>query len=180
MALQNSPNKFGDLTKFLHWLIALLFVIQYFLVYRRESFPNDTNEKLQYLLLHKSLGICVIVLALVMLAWRRVGIRPSMPSSMSLLEITVARYMHIALYAAMLIMPLSGILMSLYGGYPVAFFGLFEFPKLGAKNEAMGSFFYTTHVWSSYIIIGLVALHAGAALYHHFIKKDDVLKRMLP
>lgn len=179
MSLQNTPNKFGDLTKVLHWVIAALFVIQYYLVYRREYFPNDTNEKLQYLLLHKSLGLSVLVLAFAMLAWRRVGIRPSMPSSMSPLELTLARYMHIALYAAMLIMPISGILMSLFGGYPVSFFGLFELPKFDNKNETLGSLFYITHVWSSYAIIPLVAGHTTAALYHHYVKKDDVLKRML-
>ncbi|MGE3319646.1 MAG: cytochrome b [Candidatus Berkiella sp.] len=179
MTLQNTSEKFGTLTKFLHWVIFLLFVIQYYLVYRREYFPKDTNEKLQYILLHKSLGICVLLLAAFMLAWRNVGTRPLMPSNMALIERKAAKITHILLYVAMFIMPLSGIFMSMFGGYKISFFGLFEFPMLFAKNETMGNILYDTHVWSSYLIIGLVAIHASAALYHHFVRKDNVLRRMI-
>jgi cytochrome b561 len=179
MPFKNTSEKFGSLTKFLHWIIFILFVVNYYLVYRREYFPKDTNEKLQYLLLHKSLGICVLVLAFIMLIWRKVGTRPSMPSTMSLVEQKAANYMHILLYISMFIMPLSGILMSMFGGYPIGFFGLFKLPMLFAKNEAIGGVLYTTHVWSSYVIIALVSGHALAAFYHHFVKKDDVLKRMI-
>jgi len=178
MPFQNTPEKFGSLTKFLHWNIAILFVIQYFLVYRREYFPNDTNEKLQYLLLHKSLGICVLVLAFTMLLWRKVGTRPLMPGSMTHIELLAAKWTHILLYIAMFIMPLSGILMSIFAGYPVSFFGLFELPMI-TKSEAIGMVFYKTHVVSSYFIIAIVVVHTAAALYHHYIKKDNVLQRML-
>jgi len=179
MPLHNTPEKFGTLTKFLHWTIFLLFVVQYYLVYRREYFPKDTNEKLQYLLLHKSLGIVVLLLAAFMLAWRHVGTRPLMPSNMALIERKAANVSHILLYVAMFIMPLSGIFMSIFGGYKVGFFGLFDLPMLFAKNEAIGNILYQTHVWSSYVIIGLVAIHVSAALYHHFVRKDNVLTRMV-
>ncbi len=179
MSFQNTPEKFGSLTKFLHWIIFILFVAQYYLVYRREYFPKDTNEKLQYLLLHKSLGICVLIIAFIMLMWRKVGTRPLMPSSMTPIEQKAANTMHILLYVAMFIMPISGILMSTFGGYPIGFFGLFKLPMLFAKNETFGGIFYQTHVWSSYAIIALVSGHALAAFYHHFVKKDNVLRRMV-
>jgi len=179
MPFENTPEKFGSLTKFLHWNIALLFVVQFFLIYRREYFPNDTNEKLQYLLLHKSLGVCVLVLAFSMLLWRRVGTRPLMPSSMTQRELLAAKWTHILLYAVMLIMPLSGILMSIFAGYTVSFFGLFELPLLFPKNETIGTVFYRTHVISSYCIFAVVGIHTFAALYHHYVRKDNVLQRML-
>ena len=179
MPFQNTSEKFGSLTKFLHWSIAILFFIQYFLVYRREYFPNDTREKLQYLLLHKSLGICVLFLALTMILWRKIGTRPLMPKSMTRRELLAAKSTHILLYIAMFLMPLSGIFMSIFAGYAVSFFGLFDLPMLFAKNESIGTVLYKTHVASSYLIIALVGVHTAAALYHHYIKRDNVLQRML-
>lgn len=179
MPFKNTPEKFGSLTKFLHWSLLILFVVQYYLVYRREYFPKDTQEKLQYLLLHKSLGVCVLILAFIMLLWRNAGTRPAMPTNMTEREKSAAKYMHVALYVAMFIMPISGILMSIFAGYAVSFFGMFNLPMLFGKSEALGNVFYQTHVWSSYAIIGLVSAHALAAFYHHFIKQDDVLKRMI-
>lgn len=179
MALKNSAEKFGSLTKILHWLIFFLFVTQYFLVYRREYFPKDSPEKLQYLLLHESIGFIVLVLALLMITWRHAGTRPLMPSNMSGFEKFLAKATHFLLYATMLIQPLSGFAMSQLGGYKPAFFG-YTLPILLAKNEQAGHIMYTTHVWCSYVIIGLVSLHVIGALYHHFLKKDKVFLRMLP
>lgn len=178
MPLQNTSEKFGTLTKSLHWAIFLLFVVQYYLVYRREYFPKDTHEKMQYLMLHKSLGVVVLLLAALMLAWRHVGTRPLMPSNMALIERKAANVSHVLLYVAMFLMPLSGIFMSMFGGYKISFFGLFDLPMLFSKNEGLGNFLYQTHVYSSYVIIGLVAIHASAALYHHYVRKDNVLTRM--
>jgi cytochrome b561 len=180
MGLKNTTEKFGSLTKLLHWVIFGLFVLQYFLVYRREYFPKESAEKLQYMLLHKSIGVCLLVIALVMLLWRHAGTRPTMPKQMSGLEAGLARFIHLLLYIVMLVMPISGILMSMFGGYNISVFGWYTLPMLFQKNEALGNIMYTTHVWSSYAIIGLVGLHALAALYHHFIKHDNILKRMLP
>ena len=67
MALANTKKEFGTLTKLLHWTIFALFVVQYFLVYRREYFPKNSPEKIQYILLHKSFGLCVLFLAVLMI-----------------------------------------------------------------------------------------------------------------
>ncbi|MBS0286159.1 MAG: cytochrome b [Proteobacteria bacterium] len=176
----NTEERFGSLTKMLHWSIFLLFIGQFFLVYRREYFPKNSPEKLQYILLHESIGVVLLVLALFMIVWRHVGTRPVMPASMSTLHVKAAKLMHFLLYAVMLFQPISGIFMSQYAGYPVGVFGLFDLPTLVHKNEAIGHLLKEAHELSSYAIIGLVSLHIIAALYHHFIIKDNVLKRMLP
>jgi len=180
MALKNSAEKFGSLTKLLHWLIFFLFIGQFFLVYRREYFPKNSPEKLQYILLHESLGVLLLVLALFMITWRHVGVRPTMPAHMSKFEKLIAKTTHLLLYATMLIQPLTGIAMSEYSGYEVGVFGWFKLPMLVAKNEQMGHLMSEIHEISSFVIIGLVSLHVIGALYHHFIKKDKVLLRMLP
>lgn len=178
MTFTNSQNKFGILTKLLHWSIFVIFVLQFFLVYRREYFPKDAPEKLQYILLHKSFGLLVLFLAVLMIVWRKIGTRPSYPLNMSGAEIALAKSVHGLLYLCMLVMPLAGIGMSLYAGYGVSFFGLFTIPGL-EKNEGLNELFFLTHQWTSYLIIGLVSLHVFAALYHQFYKRDQVLKRML-
>lgn len=180
MALQNTSEKFGSLTKFLHWTIFILFVVQYYLVYRREYFPKGSAEKMQYMMLHKSFGLCVLILAFIMLVWRGVGTRPSMPMTMSGFERFSAKAIHFLLYLAMFLMPISGILMSQFGGYPISIFGLFTLPNPLMKNELLGGICYNTHKISSFIIIGIVAGHILAALFHHYVRKDTVLKRMLP
>lgn len=180
MTMQNTAEKFGSLTKLLHWSIFLLFIVEFYLVYRREYFPKDSAEKLQYIILHKSFGICVLILTLLMIVFHQLGTRPKMPTTMSLFEVLMAKTTHLLLYAVMLIQPITGIMMSSLGGYPISFFWLFDLPNFFQKNERLADVLYTTHVWSSYFIIGLVALHTLAALYHHFCKKDVVLKRMLP
>lgn len=176
--INNSAEKFGSLTKFLHWLIAMLFFAQFFLVYRRAAFPKDAPEKLQYLQLHESFGITVFILGSIMIFWHFASTRPIFPMNMSRVEIFVARGIHFLLYLYMLIMPLSGVFMSLFGGYEVFFFR-WELPNLLAENKELSGLFYNFHVVSAYIIGTLVVFHTFAALYHHFIRKDNVLKRIL-
>lgn len=178
MSLQNTPEKFGSLTKLLHWSIFILFVVQYYLVYRREYFPKGSAEKMQYMMLHKSFGVCLLFMAFAMLIWGRVGKRPAIPGSS--MEQFAAKAIHVLLYVAMFLMPISGILMSQFGGYPISVFGAFEMPILFGKNEALGNICYETHEISSLVIMGIVGIHILAALFHHFVKKDNVLRRMLP
>ncbi len=179
MGIKNTSERFGSLTKLLHWTIFVLFVVQYFLVYRREYFPKDSPEKLQYLLLHESIGAFLLVLALFMITWHYVGTRPSM-SSMPAAHAKAARVGHFFLYFTMLFQPISGVAMSQLAGYHVGVFGMFEIPTLLAKNEAIGHIVFTAHVWDSYLIIALVSGHIIAALYHQFVMRDNILKRMLP
>ena len=80
----------------------------------------------------------------------------------------------------MLIMPISGIAMSQLSGRTVKVFDWFAVPNFISINKPLAKQIYGLHVWSSYIIIGLVVVHILAAFYHHFIQKDDVLKRMSP
>lgn len=180
MSIQNNAKEFGSLTKLLHWTIFALFIVQYFLVYRREYFPKDAPEKLQYILLHKSLGVCLLLLAFLMLVWRHMGSRPLFAKNMSGLQKGLARITHLLLYVTMLVQPISGILMGWYGGRTISLFGIYDLPNLLSKNEALSKICYTAHVWSSYLIIGLVALHILGALHHHFIQRDNTLTRMLP
>ena len=178
MPWRNTREKFGLLTRLLHWTIFILFVFQYFLVYRREYFPEGAPEKMQYILLHKSLGVVLIILAFTMLVWRHLGERPEIPAGRFSWERSFAKITHVLLYICMLFMPLSGISMSLYSGYGVKVFNWFSFPQLVSKNPDLAGVFHEVHEYLSYVIIVIVGIHIVGALYHKFIRKDEVLSRM--
>jgi cytochrome b561 len=84
------------------------------------------------------------------------------------------------LYALMFIMPLSGFILSVMGGYSIDYFGLFTIPAIFKGETETSKIGTMIHIYGAYTIIGLVTLHVLAGLYHHFIRKDNVLKRMLP
>jgi cytochrome b561 len=178
MQLINSKEKFGLMTKLLHWGIFGLFCAQYFLVYRRTYFPKDSPESTQYILLHKSFGVLILGLALFFILWRTLGSRPRWPTTMQFWQKVLSKVVHYALFFAMFAMPISGILMSQYHGYPVSWFG-HKLPTLVSENKDLSTFFHSAHVIMSYAIIGLVGLHILGALTHHFYYKDRVLKNML-
>lgn len=177
MQLTNSRERFGLITKVLHWSIFALFVVQYFLVYRREYFADKSPEKLQYILLHKSFGVVVLCLALFMIVWRHLGKRPLYPTGHPIKQI-ISKLTHVGLYLSMLFMPITGILMSLYSGRAISVFGWFTIPADLEKNKALAENLYNAHVIISYVVIGLVILHVLGALYNHIIEKNNVLKRM--
>lgn len=179
MPLANTSRQFGSLTKFLHWTIFILFCAQYFLINRRDYFPKGDSRIIEYTLLHKSIGILLLALAVVFILWRHAGTRPKLPGSSPRWQILLARVTHSLLYIVLLLMPFSGIMMSMFSGYGASFFGL-DLPMLFDENKAISGFFHEMHEIMAWIIIALVGLHIVGALYHHFKLKDNVLKRMLP
>jgi cytochrome b561 len=177
---QDSVTRFGSITKLLHWVVAFLIIGQFYLIYRRWTFPKDSSESMQYIILHKSIGMAVLVLGIIYITWRATHLRPPYPAHMAFWEKKLARLTHLFLFLVMLAMPLTGYFMSVAGGHPVSWFNIFTFPSLIAQNKPLGQKIYLAHRYLSYAIIGFVILHTLGALKHHFINKDNVLKGMLP
>ena len=92
----------------------------------------------------------------------------------------LARFTHAALYVLLFAMPLSGWMMSSARGFPVSWFGFFTLPDLVAKNKSLYEALLTTHETLAWVLGAVVTLHVAAALKHHFMHRDDVLRRMLP
>lgn len=181
MRLINTRGQFGSLAKLLHWSIFILVTIQYTVVYYREYLPEQAPEKLQYILLHKSFGLVVFIFAFLMLLNRQLGQRPPYPENAPWYENLLAKIVHFLLYACLLLMPITGVLMTVLGGRPLAIFGYpLTTPGFIHPNKPLGELFYHAHVYASYVLLFLLGVHLIGVLYHHFILKDKVLTRMWP
>lgn len=176
MRIKNDHLHYGALTISLHWLIALLIIGMLSLGLYMVDLPIGV-QKIKFYGWHKAFGTLVLALGIIRLLWRINNITPEL--NIPRWERLAARTMHWALYGFMLIMPITGWLMSSAAGFPVSFFGLFTLPDLIAPNEELRNFFGLAHEYLAYLLIAAIVIHIAAALKHHFIDKDDILRRMI-
>ena len=163
----------------LHWLMALGLIATFALGYYMEGLPFSPN-KLKYISWHKWAGMALLALAVLRVLWRLTHRAPELPQGMGAVSRLAAHAGHLGLYVLMLAIPLTGWLASSAQGVPVVWLGMWQLPDLVGKNQELGSFLQDTHMVLNYILLVVVIGHVGAALQHHFIKKDTVLARMLP
>jgi len=175
--LKNSETRYGVVAKSFHWLLFLMLSFSIVAGNFLAAMPKGA-EKLQAAGMHKSFGVILLLLILARLLWRLINVTPQDPAGTPAIQRTLARGMHWVLYALMFAQPLSGILMSQAAGYPVSVFGAFELPMLLEKDPSLAQSFRGAHgvVWI--LLVLAVIGHAGAAMYHHLIRKDDVLRQM--
>jgi len=183
MDIKNTGSSYGNVAKAFHWIMFLLLVGVVIIGYYMYGLPAETPEQRGYKFglygWHKSFGILVLLLVVLRLGWRIFNPPPKMPGSLSKIEACSAHAMHIMLYIVMFVQPLSGWLMSSLGGHSVKFFGL-EIPALAGKDKAMQGIIHEVHEITAIVLIVLFVVHVAAALFHHYVRKDDVLRRMLP
>jgi cytochrome b561 len=179
MTKPTKATRYGAVAQTLHWIIAALIVTQFTLAWTAQDLPLGVH-KLILLARHKSVGMTVLMLAMLRLGWRLTHPAPPLPAGMTLLERRAAHASHAAFYVLLFAMPLSGWLMSSAKNYSVSWFGLFTWPNLIQPNEASFSWLRTTHWILSWSLFAIAVLHVLAALKHHFWNKDSVLLRMLP
>jgi cytochrome b561 len=179
MSFRNTTRSWGALSKALHWIIVILIINQWVIGARADALPNGL-AKLQTLALHKSFGMTILMLAVVRLLWRLMNPTPDLTAETKPWERVLAKLSHFLLYALIFAMPLSGWLMSSAKNYPVSWFKLFQFPDLVAPSEQVFVQMRDLHHLLFAVLLGVALLHIAGALKHHFIDKNDVLKRMLP
>ena len=175
--LRNTDSTYGVVAKGFHWLLFLLLPFSIIAGNFLASMPKGA-EKMEVAGLHKSFGAIILTLIMLRLVWKLINDSPQLPDGTTAAEDFAAKALHWVLYVLMFAQPLSGIMMSQAAGIPVSFFGLFEFPVFLDKNPELAKTFLSIHgtVWIMLVIA--VIGHLGAAMHHHFIKKDDVLKKM--
>jgi len=176
--LRNRDSSYGLIAQILHWSIVALIIYQVVLAQRAES--ATLFQQLGILTTHRSLGITVLLLTIARLAWNSgIGPRPAPPRDEPKLRLRLARATHALLYLLTIAIPISGWAMSSAANSPVSFFGWLALPNLVSPNALWAERLAGTHGSLVLALAVLVAVHATAALYHQFVLKDGVLRRML-
>jgi cytochrome b561 len=181
MSLRNTRERWGSLAMAFHWAIVILILTQFVLANMAESLPLGM-AKLATLARHKSVGITILGLAVLRLGWRlsNRGSNPPLPADLKGYERFLAHLTHEGLYVLLFAMPLTGWVMSSAKNYPVSWFGFATLPDFVAPNEALFDAMVAAHGVLAWMLVALATLHILAAFKHHFIRKDNVLRRMLP
>lgn len=173
--------KYHIFSRILHWFMALLiFTLLGLGIYMAHFLPEDAANKFQIFDLHKSLGVVVLIFIFVRIVNRFIHPAPALPQDLPQIEKFASHAVHIALYALMILVPLSGYLMSNSYGFPVHLFSI-TMPNLMAANPQIGKYFAEAHEIFAYSLLAAVGLHFAGALKHRFFDKpeNDVLNRMI-
>jgi cytochrome b561 len=183
MALANSPGRYGIVAIALHWgmagvLVALLGIGWYMVQLPDAGFDS---RKISLILSHKSIGMIALVLVTLRAVWRAASPLPQLTAGLPEWQQVAARFVHLCFYALMFALPITGWLMSSVSGFPVyLWFDRFPVPDLVGLDPSQFRFYIDLHRWLAYAFLALLVAHSAAALAHHFLYRDDTLRKMLP
>lgn len=179
MNWKSTADRYGSLSIAMHWLMLLLLVGVYACINLRELFPRGSDLREGLKTWHFMLGLAVFALVFLRLAIRWLGAVPRIQPLPPFWQQRLAGLMHLALYVFLIAMPLLGWLTLSAAGKPIPFFGLSLPPLVGADKALAGSL-EEIHETIGTIGYYLIGLHAAAALFHHYVARDNTLLRMLP
>lgn len=182
-------SRYDSVAMSLHWLIAIAVVGNFALALYHGELPDEDPMARSTIFLHMSIGLLVLILSVIRVGWRLTHKIPALPADMPKIQKVLARTVEGLLYVLIIAIPLAGWAMvsATTNPHPIPFFGLFDWPHISALgamaaqygkplHRALGE----THELLAWTAIGLAALHFAAAMYHHRIRRDDVVKTMLP
>lgn len=176
--LRNTAQSYGSIAKFFHWIIALLIIGLVFVGYFMGGI-SDKPTRISIINAHKLTGLTVLALMILRAGWALINPKPLLPLATPTWERVLVRCAHLLLYAFVIAMPLSGWIGSVAAGY-VPHFANYVFNLPITPDPALAKLAFLAHYVLAIIIIVFVVLHIVAALYHHYIKRDDILRRMVP
>lgn len=175
---RNTSTTYGSIAKGFHWIIALLIITLLAVgIIMEDMAPSP--DKWELYGLHKAFGVVAFVLILLRIVWKSLNPEPKLSADTPKWQQLASKANILSLYCLMFLIPFSGMSMSLLGGHPIDFFGLFAI-DLFEKYPPIAGVAHEAHWILAYTMIALLGLHIAAALQHHFILKDNILKRMLP
>jgi len=174
-----SPNSFDRVTRAIHWATLLLVTGAFAAVWIAD--PALVGPYVRPVIqVHRSLGLTVWALTIFRLAWRWWAHIPPLPADLPIMQKTAARTVEGLLYVLLLAQPAIGLLYTNAYGLRVNLFFLGELPALIGRDRPLAAQLGNVHSFLGYSLLTLIGLHAAAALYHHFIRRDAVLAAMLP
>ncbi|HEY8333188.1 MAG TPA: cytochrome b [Tardiphaga sp.] len=180
MQLRNSSDGYGAIARAFHWLTVVLVLLAWTLGTFGDVFPKGA-ARTAGLMVHISAGLTILAVLLARLLWRLVDRPPAPePTRLGLWADRAGRLAHIALYALLFAIPVSGIVVQFARGNALPLFGLFEIASPWLADRASARAVKEVHELLANALGVLAALHAIAALYHHWVLRDRTLLRMLP
>lgn len=179
MTLKNTATRWGPVSQALHWLIVAILLFQGASALWMVGLPN-APAKISMYALHKSVGLTVLALAVVRLAWRWIAGAPVPPPGAPRWQRAAAAANHWLLYALLLAVPLSGWLFNSAAGFPLQWFGLFNLPAISGADPGLRAAARAAHEWLFWLLVASALAHAAAAFWHHLFLGDATLARMLP
>ncbi|MCB1748723.1 MAG: cytochrome b [Gammaproteobacteria bacterium] len=162
----------------LHWLVAVLVFSLFGIGWYMVDLPQGPARG-EYFALHKSIGLCVLVLLALRIAWRYRHRPPPLPQAVPAWQRVLAGLVHRAFYVALIVQPMSGYLSSSFSGYSTRWFGL-PLPQWGWKDARLNELFTEIHVGCSIVIVVLVLTHVLGVVSHLLQGERGLLRRMLP
>lgn len=171
-------GRYSGVARTFHWVIVVLLLVVLPVGVIIKYIKDDV--KLSFYAIHESLGFLILILVLLRLGYRLFVRRPpplpaALPPHLRLAATTV----HWALYGLLIVMPIVGFLATNAWGFPLSWFGVIPIPSPLGKDEAIAKILSAVHTTIGWTIVGLLVLHIGGALYHHAVRKDGILYRML-
>lgn len=173
------PNQYTRTAIVLHWLIALMIVVNFGLGLTMVDL-DLSPQKLRFFSWHKWVGVTIFMLVCVRLLWRLGHAAPPLPASMPDWQAKAAHLSHVLLYVLMFVIPLSGWIYSSAAGKTVVYLSLIPLPNLVQADKALAAILKEVHGYLNFTLAAFVVLHIAAAWKHHLVDRDDVLTRMLP
>ncbi|MDM8010704.1 MAG: cytochrome b [Parasphingorhabdus sp.] len=179
MTATRPRTRYASLSIFLHWAMLLLIIGVYSCILLHESFPRGSDMRADLKTWHFMLGLSVLALVIIRIVTRLFTTKPPIKPEPPAWQMLLAKVTHLSLYAFMLAMPLLGWLILSSADATIPFYGL-ELPALVAPDKALAEQIEEVHETIGTIGYFLIGLHALAALFHHYVVKDNTLRRMLP
>jgi cytochrome b561 len=177
--LRNDADSWGAPAKLFHWLMAALILAQIALGLLAAGWRLSPT-KIELFFWHKSTGMLILALLALRLAWRLANPTPALPSGMPAWERAAARASHLLLYVLMIALPLTGWIVNSASNIPFRIFWTIPLPAIVGPDKAAADAFALVHRGLFVILALVLVAHIGAALRHHFVKRNAVLARMLP
>jgi cytochrome b561 len=176
-AVPPSVNRYTSVAVALHWLLALVILVGFIIGFQMADEPPSPT-RVRWINYHKWIGVTILGLSLLRLLWRLGHRPPALPDSMQPWQQTASNWVHRALYLFFFAVPLIGWAYSSALGFHVVYLGLVPLPDLAPKNKALADVLIDVHATLAWTLAALVGLHVAAALKHHFVDKDGLLRRM--
>lgn len=176
--VSGNVRRYSPIIKFLHWLIALAVIVMLIIGFLLDDIPDEYAGTVY--MLHKSTGITILFLMIIRFIILHAQGKPPLPESVKWWERTLSKFVQNTFYVLLLIMPLSGWIMSVASDHVPVYFGLFKAPLPWiSPDKSLAEIMESSHGIIAWVLIVFILLHIAGALKHHFIDKDNIFRRML-